>query len=83
MASRIVAVGAGRRTAAAELGGPVALKAIAPGLVHKSDAGAVRLGLTGPTAVTRAAREMASQLEAAGARSRASTSSAWRPRAPS
>ena len=53
--------------AAAELGGAVALKAVAPGLVHKSDAGAVRLDLTGATAVTRAAREMAAQLEAAGA----------------
>ena len=67
VASRIVpsAYAAGR--AAVELGGPVALKAIAPGLVHKSDAGAVRLGLDGPTAVTRAAREMCTQLEAAGA----------------
>ncbi len=65
-ASRLVdsAQAAGR--AAAELGGAVALKAVAPGLVHKSDAGAVRLGLTGPTAVARAAREMAAELEAAG-----------------
>ena len=52
--------------AAAELGGPVALKAVAPGLFHKSDAGAVRLGLAGSTAVSRAAVEMAQQLEAAG-----------------
>ncbi|HYM58775.1 MAG TPA: acetate--CoA ligase family protein, partial [Solirubrobacteraceae bacterium] len=52
--------------AAADLGGPVALKAVAPGLVHKSDAGAVRLGLAGPTAVRRAAGEMARQLAAAG-----------------
>jgi acyl-CoA synthetase (NDP forming) len=37
-----------------------------PGLVRKSDAGAVRLGLTGPTAVNRAAREMARTLEGAG-----------------
>ena len=34
--------------AAAELGGHVALKAEVPGLVHKSDAGAVLLGLDGP-----------------------------------
>ncbi len=34
--------------AAADLGGPVALKAEVPGLVHKSDAGAVLLGLDGP-----------------------------------
>jgi acyl-CoA synthetase (NDP forming) len=33
--------------AAAELGEPVALKAQVPGLVHKSDAGAVLLGLAG------------------------------------
>jgi acyl-CoA synthetase (NDP forming) len=52
--------------AAAELGGPVALKALAPGLVSRSDAGAVRLGLAGSTAVRRAAGAMALQLEAAG-----------------
>ena len=39
---------------------------MAPGLVHKSDAGAVRLGLDGPAAVTRAAREIARELETAG-----------------
>jgi acetyl coenzyme A synthetase (ADP forming)-like protein len=44
----------------AELGGPVALKAIAPGLVHKADAGGVALNLNGRAAVTRAARAMAS-----------------------
>jgi acetate---CoA ligase (ADP-forming) len=47
---------AGRRAAA--LGVPVALKAIVPGLLHKRDAGAVRLGLHGASAVTRAAREL-------------------------
>jgi acyl-CoA synthetase (NDP forming)/GNAT superfamily N-acetyltransferase len=36
--------------AAADLGGPVALKADVPGLIHKSDAGAVMLGLDGPEA---------------------------------
>ena len=30
--------------AAAELGGEVALKAVAPGLLHKSDVGGVHLG---------------------------------------
>jgi acetyl coenzyme A synthetase (ADP forming)-like protein len=44
---------------AAEFGGLVALKAIAPGLVHKADAGGVALGLSNRAAVTRAAREMA------------------------
>jgi acetyl coenzyme A synthetase (ADP forming)-like protein len=66
VASRIVASAHAAGGAAAELGGPVALKAIASGLVHKSDAGAVRLGLVGPTAVTRAAREMAARLSAEG-----------------
>ena len=67
VASRIVPTAHAAGQAAAELGGPVALKAIAPDLVHKSDAGAVRLGLDGPSAVARAAREMTSQLEAVGA----------------
>ena len=52
--------------AAAELGGDVALKGIAPGIVHKAQAGAVRLGLAGPTAAKRAAQEIATQLDAAG-----------------
>ena len=47
VASRLVASAQAAGRAAADLGGPVALKAVAPGLVHKSDAGAVRLGLTG------------------------------------
>jgi acetyl coenzyme A synthetase (ADP forming)-like protein len=64
VASRLAASAQAAGRAAAELGGPIALKAVAPGLVHKSDAGAVRLGLTGATAVARAAREMAAQLEA-------------------
>jgi acetyl coenzyme A synthetase (ADP forming)-like protein len=45
---------------AAALGGEVALKAIVPGLLHKRDAGAVRLGLHGASAVARAARELRS-----------------------
>ncbi len=40
---------------AGEMGGPVALKAIAPGLVHKSDAGGVLLGVQGPDRVREAA----------------------------
>jgi acyl-CoA synthetase (NDP forming)/GNAT superfamily N-acetyltransferase len=51
---------------AALLGGDVALKAIVPGLMHKSDAGAVRLGLHGASAVTRAARDMRSAMAQAG-----------------
>jgi acetate---CoA ligase (ADP-forming) len=52
--------------AAAELGGVVALKGVAPGIVHKARAGAVRLGLSGPTAVRRAAQQIAERLSAAG-----------------
>lgn len=51
---------------AARLGSPVALKAIVPGLLHKSDAGAVRLDLKGESAVQRAAAEMAATLEKSG-----------------
>jgi acyl-CoA synthetase (NDP forming)/GNAT superfamily N-acetyltransferase len=64
--SRIVRTPREAAAAAADLGGPVALKAIALGLVHKTDAGAVRLGLTGRTAVLRAARELQRALRAAG-----------------
>ncbi|HZD74998.1 MAG TPA: acetate--CoA ligase family protein, partial [Actinomycetota bacterium] len=51
---------------AAELCGAVALKAVAPGLVHKTEAGAVRLGLSGSGPVTRAARELAREVAAGG-----------------
>jgi acetyl coenzyme A synthetase (ADP forming)-like protein len=54
--------------AARELGGPVALKAVAPTLVHKTEARGVRLSLTGPTRVTTAAREMVAEVGAAGHR---------------
>ena len=63
---RRVSSAAGAAKAAAELGGKVALKGIAPGVVHKAQAGAVRLGLSGPTAVRRAAQDVAQALEAAG-----------------
>jgi acyl-CoA synthetase (NDP forming)/GNAT superfamily N-acetyltransferase len=45
--------------AAAELGGPVALKAEVCGLVHKSEAGAVLLDLAGPDQARAAFRELA------------------------
>lgn len=45
-------------TAAAAMGGPVALKAYWPELVHKSDVDAIRLGLTGPDQVRAAYREL-------------------------
>src|SRR3954470_4979365 len=54
--------------AAAELGGPVALKAVAPGLLHKTEAGAVQLGLDGQAAVEAGARRIAETVAAAGHR---------------
>ncbi|RKQ88112.1 acyl-CoA synthetase (NDP forming) [Solirubrobacter pauli] len=63
---RRAATPAAAAKAAAELGGAVALKGVAPGVVHKAQAGAVRLGLAGPTAVKRAAQDVAAKLEASG-----------------
>ena len=54
----------GARQAAEELDGPVAVKGTGPGLLHKSDLGAVRLGLTAAGA-ERAAREMRASLTTA------------------
>jgi len=64
---RIVASARAAGAAARELGGAVALKAIADGLVHRTDAGAVAIGLASPTAVERAASAMRRRLTAAGA----------------
>jgi acetyl coenzyme A synthetase (ADP forming)-like protein len=52
--------------AAAKLGGPVALKAVAPRLVHKTEAHAVRLGLAGAKQVRSAAEQMAEAVAAEG-----------------
>ncbi|HEU4396275.1 MAG TPA: GNAT family N-acetyltransferase [Actinomycetota bacterium] len=52
--------------AAEELGGPVALKAVAPLLLHKTEARGVRLGLSGAEQVRAAAQEMAAAVGAAG-----------------
>jgi acetyl coenzyme A synthetase (ADP forming)-like protein len=51
---------------AAESGADVAIKAIAPGLLHKSDVGGVRLGVHGGPAAGRAAREIAAAVRKAG-----------------
>jgi acyl-CoA synthetase (NDP forming) len=51
VASRLAVTADEAAAAAADLGGPVALKAEVPGLVHKTEAGAVLLGLDGPGAV--------------------------------
>jgi len=50
--------------AAERLGCTVALKALLPGVVHKREAGAVRLDLDGGAAVLAAARELAATLGA-------------------
>ncbi|MFL7869689.1 MAG: acetate--CoA ligase family protein, partial [Anaerolineales bacterium] len=52
--------------AAQELGGRIALKAVAPGLVHKTEAGAVRLDLAGNEKTEEAAEEMLKQLDSIG-----------------
>ncbi|HEX5889082.1 MAG TPA: GNAT family N-acetyltransferase, partial [Pyrinomonadaceae bacterium] len=52
--------------AAEEFGGEVALKAIAPDLVHKTEAGAVRLHLKGADATCAAAREMSEMVSSRG-----------------
>ena len=52
---------------AEELGGPVAVKAISPELAHRSDVGAVALGVTGGEATTRAAEETLAAVREAGA----------------
>jgi acyl-CoA synthetase (NDP forming) len=62
---RLVTTVADAANAAAALGGETALKAVAPGLLHKSDAGGVRLHLSGPQAVMAAANEMAGAVSAA------------------
>jgi acetate---CoA ligase (ADP-forming) len=59
-ASRVTTSARGAARTAAGLGGPVAIKAAAPGLLHKSEVGAVRVGVTGAAAVERAAREVLS-----------------------
>ncbi len=48
--------------AAVELGFPVALKAVAPGLAHKSEAGAVALGLWDADEVAKAAARIAAEV---------------------
>jgi len=52
--------------AAGALGEPVVLKAIAPGLVHKTDVGGVALGLRDAAAVAGAADAMAARFAARG-----------------
>lgn len=66
--TRIVADAQAAAEAAVALGGPVALKAIAPGLLHKTDAGGVKLGLVGRANVLEAAQQIADAVQRAGHR---------------
>jgi acyl-CoA synthetase (NDP forming) len=52
--------------AAARIARPVALKAMGPDIVHKTEMGAVQLGLEGPDAVRTAARAMSERITASG-----------------
>ena len=63
---RIVPTAEEAGLAAEEIGGSVALKGIAPGVLHKTEAGAVRLQLVGSEQVRVAAEEMSAQLTAQG-----------------
>jgi acyl-CoA synthetase (NDP forming) len=53
------------QTVARDLGFPVVMKTTRPGLVHKTEAGGVRLGLTGESAVRAAHRSIAGALDEA------------------
>ncbi|HZE06519.1 MAG TPA: GNAT family N-acetyltransferase [Solirubrobacteraceae bacterium] len=64
--TRVVADADAAVAAARELGRPIAMKAQATGLVHKSDAGGVRLGLEGEDAIRAAAAEIAASVATAG-----------------
>jgi acetyltransferase len=54
----VVETAEGAAAAAADLGFPVALKVVAPSIVHKSDMGGVRLDLASAAQVRRAAAEI-------------------------
>lgn len=50
------------RRAAREIGYPIALKAVGPTLVHKSDVGGVKLDIANPAALQRAFRDLETRL---------------------
>ena len=66
VSTEVVPDGARAVAAAEALGVPVALKAVATGLLHKSDAGGVMLDLDGADAVRTGAREIEAAVTAAG-----------------
>jgi len=63
---RIVATAEAAGKAAEQLGGEVALKAIATGLLHKTEAGAVKLHLRGAADVTAAVDDMSQKVKSLG-----------------
>ena len=63
--ARFVSTPADAAAAGRELGGPLVLKAMSPTLLHKSDAGGVRLGLS-PDGIEAAAAEMVRQIAGQG-----------------
>ncbi|MGH2893694.1 MAG: acetate--CoA ligase family protein, partial [Solirubrobacteraceae bacterium] len=65
-AARVVRSVSAAVAAARDLGWPVALKTVAPGLVHKRDAGAVATSLRTPAELQRAAKAMQASVSAAG-----------------
>jgi acetyl coenzyme A synthetase (ADP forming)-like protein len=65
---RLAATPEAAGAAAVEIGGRVALKGVAPKLIHKTEARAVVLNLEGAEAVKQAAVEMAARIAAQGTR---------------
>jgi acetyl coenzyme A synthetase (ADP forming)-like protein len=63
---RLAATPAAAGAAAAEIGGKVALKGVAPKLIHKTEAKAVVLNLEGAAEVEKQATEMAARIAAQG-----------------
>ncbi|HZS81319.1 MAG TPA: acetate--CoA ligase family protein [Stellaceae bacterium] len=61
----VVRTAAEAKAAAAAIGYPVVLKGVSRRVVHKSDAGLVRLGIAGPDALERAWAELGDRLRAA------------------
>jgi acetyl-CoA synthetase (ADP-forming) len=64
--SAVVAVGQDLRRAASDLQAPLVLKVVAPGVVHKSDVGGVRLNLRNAQEVATVADELLQALRARG-----------------
>lgn len=63
---RIVGTAEEAGAAAEQIGSDVALKVIAPGVIHKTEAGGVRLHLRGAAQVSNAARQIEERLRANG-----------------